>query len=281
LVIQFGHGWAGNSTFFINDEKELKTLKQSYGKIKVKITRYVSGITVLNIAVVLPKSILQSPAAVQIKSRLDLTRMKGGTGGRQWPVDLTGEQEKTIKEITQKTGEIMRTFGYKGFFGLDFLIDQKTNRVYLSENNARLTASSSFYTHLELGSNQFPLLGYHLLCFVEPKLLENIFSDDRKEVFGSEIIGRNTNFFPVRVVKNLLPGIYDFRLNLKKESDWLNSEKEDFWLTTAEENRLVNPEIEIFKINSFEKVADNQGNLTEKFDLVVKKIGEMLITQKA
>jgi len=52
LVIQFGRGWAGNSTFFISTEEELQDLKKRFGQIQVKVGRFIEGRTILNNAVI-------------------------------------------------------------------------------------------------------------------------------------------------------------------------------------------------------------------------------------
>ncbi len=280
LVVQFGFGWAGNSTFFILDQTDLQKLQQTYGQIKVKISRFIKGITVLNNAVVLPNSILQSQPAIQIKANSSLTSMPGGTGGRQWPVVLTKDQEYEIEKITQQTGEIMQKSGYLGFFGLDFLVEEQTKKIYLSENNSRLTASATFYTQLQLEQNQIPLLAYHLLSFLAPEQIEDVNSLVIEGITGSEIIGRNTNDFAVLIKKSLTPGLYNQELTLKKASLWLEEKVSDFWLTAADVDRVVNPEIEMVKINSFEKVVDENGVLLERYNNVVQKIRDTMVVKR-
>lgn len=278
FVIQFGFGWAGNSTFFINDKSQLIELQKKYGAIRVKINRFVKGLTVLNNAVVLPKVILQSPPAVQIKPSLNLTSMLGGTGGRQWPAGLPDDQIYQIKQITEQVGELMRKSGYLGFFGLDFLIDTQTGEVFLSENNARLTASASFYTQLEVKNGQIPLLVYHLAAFLGEELIGNLPQNQMENaIAGSEIIGRNIFSRPIKIIQSLPTGIYAENLCLKKESYSLNkTERHEFWLNTAGEGRIVNPEIEMLKINTYEKVCDTDGNLTDFFSGIIKKIQSLM-----
>ena len=273
FVIQFGFGWAGNSTFFVQDQKHMTEIQKKYERIMVKISRFIKGITVLNNAVVLPSAVLQSPPAIQIKSNSRLTLMPGGTGGRQWPAGISPDQEKKIYLITQKTGEIMREKGYLGFFGLDFLIDKQTKEVFLSENNARLTASTSFYTRLELKDEQIPLLGYHIMAFLDQNLLKDLPDRQRVNMIeGSEIIARNIFSQPIEITKSLSTGIYDKDFSFKNESYCLNdADKDDFWLNAAGEGRIINPEIEMIKINTYEKVCDSKGDLNKVFDNIVKK----------
>jgi len=283
FVIQFGFGWAGNSTFFIDNKEQFLEIQKKFALIKVKISRYVKGITVLNNAVVLPNEIIQSPPAIQVKSAPDLTTLVGGTGGRQWPVELQDDQRSQIKQITKHVGELMRKCGYLGFFGLDFLIEDESNEVYLSENNARLTASSSFYTQLEIKNSQFPLLAYHLLAFLDQNLLKKL-SFERKtvEISGSEIVGRNIYPNPVKIIKSLPAGIYDKNFNLKKETYLFDQVDQDsFWLNTVGKDRIVNPEIEMFKINTSDKVCDPSGELNDFYSKLIKIVSSKIQVENA
>jgi len=274
FVIQFGFGWAGNSTFFISDEKHFSEIQKKFGRIKIKVNRFIKGITVLNNALVLPEEILQSPPAVQIESNPFLTSMPGGTGGRQWPAGLPDDQRYQIKQITEHVGELMRKSGYLGYFGLDFLIDGQSNDVFLSENNARLTASASFYTLLELKNGQIPLLAYHLIVFLDQNLLKNFNPKEKtNKVSGSEIVGRNIFSNPIKIAQSLPAGVYDKDMRYKRESYFLDGVKKgEFWLNAAGEGRIVNPEIEMFKINTLEKVCDSKGELSDCFANTVKKV---------
>ena len=76
---------------------------------------------------------------------------------------------------------------YRGYFGLDFLIDKKNGKVYLSELNARLTASAAFYTRLERGLGIIPFLAYHYSSFLGIDLPHTGISPP---ICGSQIILR-------------------------------------------------------------------------------------------
>ena len=104
-------------------------------------------------------------------------------------VYLTKKQIKDINGLSQKVGIIMKEKGYKGFFGLDFLVEGDSDKIYLSEVNARLTASTSFYTYLEKGLGRTPLLIYHIASFLEKDIPDN----ERwiSKLVGSQIIFRS------------------------------------------------------------------------------------------
>lgn len=273
LVVQFGRGWAGNSTFFVRNQKELEKLKKEYGKLKVRICRLVEGKTILNNGVVFGAQVLIGPPGLQIKAQPPLAPHPGATAGRQWPANLDEEQKQKIKTISQQVGNLMAQKGYQGFFGLDFLIEEKTQEIFLSENNARLTASVPFYTKLELKAGAFPLLGYHLLAFENKGEKSERVNYSLDSLSGSEIVIRNCRSKPVRVKQALPTGIYRLPLEFKKSAYFLDTQaKDEFWLQTAAVSRVVNPEIELAKINTHSLVCQENGELKKEYQFLAEKI---------
>ncbi|RJR26077.1 hypothetical protein C4578_00050 [Candidatus Microgenomates bacterium] len=273
-VIQFGRGWAGNSTFFVESEEELENLKKENGNIEVRAGRFINGITVLNNAVIYGDGFFISPPAVQVKAEQILTSTQGGTGGRQWPAQISLKQKEEIEKITAKVAGIMKKKGYKGLFGLDYIIEEETGEVFLSEDNARITASIPFYTKLELSEGSFPLLGFHLLAFLKPG--ERI-DYQGPEVSGGEIVARNNRKKSMVVQNEVKNGIYSKDLSFLRESYFLDStNKEEFWLETAAQGRVVNPEIEIIKLNTKDEVCDRKGRLKSEYSQIIFLLKEKL-----
>ena len=55
--------------------------------------------------------------------------------------------------------------GYRGYFKLDFLIDQKSGQINLGECNPRVTGASSMTNHAAFAHADAPLFLFHLLEF--------------------------------------------------------------------------------------------------------------------
>lgn len=275
-VVQFGRGWAGNSTVIISEEKQILNLKQKFGHIKVKVNKYLNCRTILNNAVIYKEDVFVSEPALQIKADINLTSTPTGTGGRQWPCELENGQKEKIKVISDRVGETMKRKGFKGFFGLDFLVEEKTGEVYLAENNARLTYSVPFFTKLELKSGVFPLLGYHLSAFFSDRVLEKT---DYEPVLikGGEIVARNTEDYPVKVWGEVKTGLYRQNFEYKKEVYFLEeTDASDIFLNTAAKDRVVNPEIEYAVIDTKNNVCDENGEIREEYLSIIKKVKERL-----
>lgn len=275
FVVQSGHGWAGNSTYFIDKEEDFDNLKTRLGGKKVKITKYIiKGDTYLNNSIIINKDVITGPYAVQIKANKNLTNYWGGTGGRQWFGEkIDSEKQNKISDLTRKVSKIMIDKGYRGFFGLDFLYDDNSGEFYLAENNARLTASVSFFTQLELINNDSPLLLGHILAFLnEGELFEN--QTTLQSLKGGEITIKNTNRSAIEITQTIQTGIYDKNFNFLKQSYGIEKDCLDgnIWITAADVGRKVNPEIEMARINSDGEVCDASGNLTEEYLEIVNKV---------
>ena len=77
--------------------------------------------------------------------------------------------EKKIRDKARKYtfqfGNQLVKEGYRGYFELDFLIDQKTGDIYLGECNPRVTGASSMTNHAAFAHADAPLFLFHLLEF--------------------------------------------------------------------------------------------------------------------
>lgn len=166
FVVQFGKGWAGKTTFFIRDETGFNILKNRYPVTRGKVSKYVAGMTVLNNCTVYKDAVFVSDPAVQISNIPELNMHPGVTCGRQWPVSgLTPSQIKEIRTVSERVGNIMQRAGFKGFFGLDFIVEKGSGKIFISENNARFTASSAYFTYMEAAAGSVPLAAFHTAAF--------------------------------------------------------------------------------------------------------------------
>ena len=242
LVIQTSRSWAGKGTYLVKNEDDFNKLKSKLGNTKVKVSPYLQGKTYLNNACIFKDQVLQSPPALQINCpNKDFSSLPLATCGRQWPAqDLNSQQIIIVQKISENLGQIMSRQGYQGYFGLDFLVEEITGEVYLLEINARMTASTSFYTQLEIKSGVTPLLFYHILNFLktsDKSVILNSFQDpyqrvtpnlgykpmidsrlrgnDNPFITGSQLILRNNQPQTITIKKSLTPGIYQLTPNAR------------------------------------------------------------------
>jgi len=151
IVIQSHFGWAGNSTFLAKNFDEIKNKINE--KTIVKYSPFLDGNTYTNNCCLTKYGLLQSPPALQLNQGFS-------TVGRKWPSNLSEKQFIDIVRITNQFGKSLNLLQYRGYFGLDFLINNET--TYILECNPRLTASFAFYHKLEEKNNINSLFYYHL-----------------------------------------------------------------------------------------------------------------------
>jgi len=194
LVIQTHFGWAGNSTFSASSWSELKN--KISPNITVKFSPFIKkSYSLLNNCCLSKFGLIQSPVALQYTGIKPFTQNQFTTVGRQWPSFAPPKIIKNIYQITEKFSKIISQIGYKGFFGLDFLITD--NKVYLLECNPRLTASFSFYNKIEKNLNLTPLFYFHLIEFLKINYQIDLKSEksrfNNKNIKGSELTPKNKN----------------------------------------------------------------------------------------
>lgn len=96
----------------------------------------------------------------------ELTPYRGGWCGNEiYATAFTAKLREKANDCTHKFGEQLRKEGYRGYFALDFLIDQRTREIYLGELNPRVTGASSMTNHAAFAHADAPLFLFHLLEF--------------------------------------------------------------------------------------------------------------------
>jgi hypothetical protein len=123
--------------------------------------------------------------------------------------------EPAIEEIRKATlalGEWAAEIGYRGIFGVDFVIHE--GRPYALELNPRLLGTTQLMTELELRQSPVPpSIYWHLAELMGADISEEETSRFVDHLGGAPLTGfqlwlRNTRPHPVRTGRSLRPGIY-------------------------------------------------------------------------
>ncbi|MBI4836291.1 MAG: ATP-grasp domain-containing protein [Candidatus Abawacabacteria bacterium] len=152
LVVQKPHGMAGNSTYFVNNEKEWKKLTSSIGvNPLVKVSPFLEGtVYTVNCLLSTKGKALCSYPMLQITGDERFTRYPGGTCG----LDMTGAQKfkkptlTKIEKVIQSLAKVLHKAGFWGWFGVDFVVSVR-DAVTVLEINPRFTASISIFTQAQ------------------------------------------------------------------------------------------------------------------------------------
>ena len=275
MVVQFERGWFGNRTFFLESESDLFSLRDQYSNRKVKVSQFIPGTTLTINAVVSESEVYQTYPFIQINDDMNeevpLARMEGSTVGNVWTDLVPYFSTKTkdvvfdIGRITVKLATIARDLGYRGFFGLDFLVDEHA-RVYAQEMNPRFTASAQMITQLEQEVCGSSLLNEHYKSF--GITINDTMIDDpyffTKQLKGMRVISRNTEASQVIINHTPPNGVYvggDQRIEFISSQYTVGGlTKDEFLLLTIGDGRSVSSNEQLFEIQSLEMFSEDVIN---------------------
>jgi hypothetical protein len=169
LVIQTPFGDSGHTTFFISDEDDFKKHEEEIIKEKeVKIMKRINCRGSAIEACVTRHGTIVAPLMTELVGFPELTPYKGGWCGNEIFADaFTPSIRQKARKYTRLFGDQLRKEGYKGYFELDFLIDQDNGEVYLGELNPRITGASSITNHAVFALADAPLFLFHLLEWMD------------------------------------------------------------------------------------------------------------------
>ncbi len=165
LVIQTPFGDSGHTTFFIENEADFKKYEEEIVKEKeVKVMKRINCRGSAVEACVTRHGTIVAPLMTELVGFKELTPYKGGWCGNEiYPDAFTPTLRTKARKYTQLFGDQLRKEGYKGYFELDFLIDQDNGQIYLGELNPRVTGASSITNHAVFALADAPLFVFHIL----------------------------------------------------------------------------------------------------------------------
>ena len=109
---------------------------------------------------------LVGPLLTEVVGRKELTPYKGGWCGNEiFPGAFSERIRNKARDMAYRFGNQLIKEGYRGYFDLDFLIDEKDGEVYLGELNPRICGASSITNHSAFAYADAPLFLFHLMEF--------------------------------------------------------------------------------------------------------------------
>jgi hypothetical protein len=169
LVVQLPYGDSGATTFFISHENDfLPHAARITAQPVVKIMRRIRCRQLTIEGCVTRRGTLAGPLETELVGFSELTPFNGGWCGNevfsaQESTLLTADIRRQAQQAALALGAELRQTGYRGCFGLDFLLDQDTGALYLGEMNPRITGATPMTSQAMLEAESAPLLLFHLL----------------------------------------------------------------------------------------------------------------------
>lgn len=167
LVLQSAFGDSGHTTFFIKNEKDFRKHQEDIiGQGEIKVMKRINCRGSAIEACATSKGTIVGPLMTELVGFKELTPYRGGWCGNEIFSDaFDAKIRKKAREYTFQFGNQLVKEGYRGYFELDFLIDQNNGEIYLGECNPRVTGASSMTNHAAFAHADAPLFLFHLLEF--------------------------------------------------------------------------------------------------------------------
>jgi len=167
LVIQSAFGDSGHTTFFIASEAEFNKHKDEIvNDPEVKIMKRINCRGATLEACATQSGTLVGPLLTEVVGARELTPYKGGWCGNEvFPGAFSEAVRARARDMAERFGNQLLAEGYRGYFDLDFLIDQDSGDVYLGELNPRVCGASPMTNHAAFAYADVPLFLFHLLEF--------------------------------------------------------------------------------------------------------------------
>ncbi len=167
LVLQSAYGDSGHTTFFIKTEEDFRRHEHEIigqGEIKIMKRLVCRGSAIEACAT--KQSTIVGPLMPELVGFKELTPYRGGWCGNEiFATAFPPKTRQKARELTFRFGEQLKEEGYRGYFELDFLVEEKTGEIYLGELNPRITGASSMTNHAAFAHADAPLFLFHLLEF--------------------------------------------------------------------------------------------------------------------
>ena len=229
FVIQHPSKGGGKGTFFINNQNDFDAAKENLSQKwdeednketsppeEVVVAQFIQGPSPSMTACVTKDGILSTNLQYQMIGFPELYNSEKGSGlfcGHDWTASRISEQVgQEAYDYAERIGQHFKQLGYRGIFGLDFILDQKRQKLYVVECNPRFLGSYPVINMAQLLNQEPPLFAFHVLEF----LGQNDYQIDiasvnaliRKEKQGAQMILHNLTAKWARNHRQLKAGVY-------------------------------------------------------------------------
>lgn len=223
FVIQLPDRGGGKGTFFINSQDDFLAcinhdrVKKYQSPPDVVVTKFIHGPSPSLTACVTHEGIISTNLQYQLLDIPELWNLKKGSGlfsGHDWTQsNFSPHVEKQGTSYALKIGEHLANLGYRGIFGLDMLLDQETEKLYVVECNPRLLGSFPCLPMVQYTNGEPPILGFHVLEFLNHDYHLDVASVNaamRRHKTGTQMILHNLTYKFARNMAETPAGVYRY-----------------------------------------------------------------------
>ncbi len=152
FVVQWSHSHTGDGTLLIQKESDLDEIQKKFPERQARVTEFIRGPMFTANIVISETDILLGNISYQITGTLPFTDNPFSTIGNDWSLThsiLTEAQIKEFETLTALVGSKMLADGWKGLFGIDVILDEEHDSLFLIEINARQPASTTYESQIQ------------------------------------------------------------------------------------------------------------------------------------
>jgi hypothetical protein len=222
LVAQLARGMSGSATVFMRSDADYRAAGLRFGDRDTWIAPDVGQLSLNVNALAFSSGTAVSYPSVQLEGLPMVHAQRGMYCGNDYlaTADLPPETVSNVIEQTKRIGAWLVSLGYRGLFGLDFVLDAASSRAYAVDLNPRWQGSTGPLTLAEYKAGRLPLAVADLACRMgllsEAEVLRH--GDEFLEpVRVSHVSLRCQESSWWRVTKALRPGVY----SLSGDDDFL------------------------------------------------------------
>ena len=215
LVAQLPHGDGGSGTVFVSSETDFQLAGELLGDSVVWMARDLGRLSININALALNSGVIVSCPSVQLEGLAAAGARRGLYCGNDFVSvrDVPAGFLDNISEQTLRLGSWLVSLGYRGLFGLDFVIDQENSRAFAVDLNPRWQGSTTPLSLAEQNMGRLPLAAADLACraavLSESEILKHADSF-REPVAAAHLCLRCPDSHSSRVTGDLRPAIYNF-----------------------------------------------------------------------
>lgn len=172
FVLQDEQLSGGKGTFIVDDissyKKALEILRSTSTYRRVVISDLVKGARERSIQACITKGgVFSGPLQRQIVRNPYLSNLESATGDKWCGIqiyksDQETDLQKQAEQAVLKVGESLKRAGYKGIFGIDFLLDDD-GKMFVIEVNPRITGATPLLAALFNDEETVPFYMLHIL----------------------------------------------------------------------------------------------------------------------
>lgn len=278
VIVQDAEMSGGKGTFFVTDEPSLLKAKAVLAKgaaTEVVVSNPVSQPNERSIqCVATEQGIFMGPAQVQIIDEpLLINRTVVGAEkfcGMVIDAELTPRaQVDSMRSTAARIGEKIVTMGYRGIFGVDFLVDDN-GEIFVLEVNPRITGATPLLTAMYSSESFVPFYLLHILEIMKQEYRIEQSETDRNEYenlpAGSLMVLHSQEAVRVEVLDTLRTGIYSSELEFIKPTVAFDDMKDGEYLiqSIAPVGVKASPAARLLTIYYKGSVLDKEGKIREK-----------------